>query len=742
MASSLMDAALAYAERGWKVFPLQPDAKEPYPGSRGFQDASSDPDQIREWWTAAPDSNIGLATGRGSGLYVIDIDEGVTSSGRPKTGEQTWEALEAQYGETPVTDAAATPNGGRHLLFQFPEDVDTLPSTVGRLGPDVDTRGDGGYIILSPSTVDGRQYQWLMDVGPGPLPTWVISRVMRLTPEAWAGEVTWTRSDDEMSKYVRSVVEREVESLSQAPEGTRNDHLNRSAFALATMGAHGAITEEHARAALADAAEANGHLGYADGMKTFLKTFASGWRAGLEKPREPWPPKPQSGGTLLDRGESVQHPPPDQWFGPDGLQAYDAAAYVFKMGPLAMDRGEEWWGYEHGVWRHRKNEVQNRVVAMLRNRFRNSHLTNIQAVIRSKVPTIPFEPIPEFINCLSGHLDWRTGELRPHSPDALSTVQLPWEWDPEATCPVFDKYLSDTLAPDIIPMVWEMIGYMMYSGNPLQVAFLLHGKGQNGKGTLIRVLKALLGEENITAASLTALSSGRFAVAELAGKIANLAGDIDATYQESTAQFKAITGEDVMYAERKFGHPFTFTSYAVPVFSANKIPGSADTSEGYRRRWVIIPFSRHFSDKEKDIHLTAKLLGEIQGIAAHGVMSLRTLMEREGFQYGETALRAQDDFARAIDVVREWAEDACDKDVDAWATRSSLYASFKAWCQVNGLQKPMKAGTFYERLEQAGYRPASRGNQGRGYYGLYVREQRMMGQDGFVGMSRMPGSES
>jgi putative DNA primase/helicase len=729
---SLLSAALAYAARGWMVFPVQPGSKEPHPGTHGFKDASSDPEVVRDLWVQhGMDSNIGLATGPDSGVYVVDVDEGTRKDGTPKVGETTLEALEAQHGDLPATLMAATPNRGRHLMFVYPAEAGRLGNTSGKLGTDLDTRGDGGYVLLAPSVVEGRSYTWLAELELAELPEWVVEAVVRTGVQETEYRAAVDRSDDDVSKYVLAVVDQEVEALSTTPEGQRNDRLNRAAFSLGQIAAHGALDEEFARAALWHAAEVNGHLSWANGPRTFLKTFASGWKAGMATPRTPWPPEDRDAG--LEFVVPRRHPDPSHWFDKEGLKAYEAAAYVTKLGPLAKDRAKEFWAYEGGVWRFRPEEVSDRVVAVLKNKYRNSHLTNIQTIVRSKAPVISFDPVPEVINCRNGMLDWRTGELKDHDPAAMSTVQLPWDWDPEAQCPAFHKFLEEVMEPDMVQMAWEFVGYMMYSGNPLQLAFMLHGKGRNGKGTLIRVLKALLGEENITAASLNSLSSNKFAVAELAGKLANLAGDIDATYQESTAQFKAITGEDVLYAERKFGHPFTFTSYAVPVFSANKIPGSADTSEGYRRRWVVLPFLRYFSEEEKDPYLSAKLLAELPGIAAHGVRALRVLMDRGRFEFGETALKAQDEFARAIDVVREWVDDACDRDPDAWSTRAALYQSFKSWCAANG-SKAMKAATFYERLDQAGFRAASKKGQSRGYYGLFVREMRMMGLEG---MSRM-----
>jgi putative DNA primase/helicase len=90
--------------------------------------------------------------------------------------------------------------------------------------------------------------------------------------------------------------------------------------------------------------------------------------------------------------------------------------------------------------------------------------------------------------------------------------------------------------------MWELIGYLTYSGNLLHKAVMLSGTGRNGKGTLLRVITALLGDDNTTSVSLHDLVNTRFSTASLFGKNANIAGDIDGGYIENTATFKAITG--------------------------------------------------------------------------------------------------------------------------------------------------------------------------------------------------------
>ena len=156
-----------------------------------------------------------------------------------------------------------------------------------------------------------------------------------------------------------------------------------------------------------------------------------------------------------------------------------------------------------------------------------------------------------------------------------------------AQCPRFEQFLADVLpqdcyrpAGDSAGFIWEVIGYTLYSGNPLHIAVLLLGNGRNGKGTLIRVLKRLVGDHNCTTVKLHDLVENRFRAGTLFGKLANLAGDLESRWLDNTAAFKAITGGDSVQGEYKYGAAFDFTPWALPFYSVNKPFGSADSSEG------------------------------------------------------------------------------------------------------------------------------------------------------------------
>ena len=143
--AELLNAALRYAELGYRVFPCVPGTKAPLT-AHGFHDASTDAEQIEGWWSRYPLANVGIAT---EGLIVIDID----------SESNTWPADPERMLELAAAPMALTPRGGSHRIFRQPAGKGWR-CTEGRLAPKVDTRADGGYIVAPPSVVEGKAYRW------------------------------------------------------------------------------------------------------------------------------------------------------------------------------------------------------------------------------------------------------------------------------------------------------------------------------------------------------------------------------------------------------------------------------------------------------------------------------------------------------------------------------------------------------------------------------------------------------
>ena len=448
------------------------------------------------------------------------------------------------------------------------------------------------------------------------------------------------------------------------------------------------------------------------------------------------------GHTITDLHGLVKDKPP----GDDGQSVVghdDGARFFAKgIGLLAQDlandvmlgvtcgfneAARQLYVYNNGVWRPNRDHIEEEIARLLGNRYRPSHARAVLDLIGFSPDTarITCDPQPRYINVPNGMLDWASGEMLGHSPDYRSTVQLPVEYHPEAICGAFEKWLAEVLPPDCYEstcdsegFIWEVIGYTMYSGNPLHAAVLLYGKGRNGKGTLIRVLKALLGERNCSAVGLHELTENRFRTATLYGKLANLAGDLDSRWIANTAAFKAITGGDLVQAEHKFGHPFEFTPWAFPFYSANKAFGSADSSEGWVSRWTVVPFPNTFDD-DPDRGLDAVLAApdELRGVMARGVRALPALMARGRFLQPESVIAAKTAFIEASDAVRSWVGEYCTLDFDAWTPRAKLYSIYQSRACMDG-SKTLGAREFYNRIEQIGGIVAAKRDGVRGFRGI------------------------
>lgn len=260
----LSRAAVDYAVRGWRVFPLHgvrggrcscrasdcsSPAKHPLV-RRGFREASADPSQVEAWWAQWPFANIGLITGAGSGVVVVDIDLPVAL-----------ESLDRVVDLLPRTLVGLTGGGGVHLVYR--SDDPELRNAAGRLPgirgpvPGVDLRANGGYIVAPPSIhSSGDRYSWLdpevpIVAAPGWLkqPKRVYVPIVVAAPKFSSGDGT---------PYGLVALRNECARVRSAPVGTRNHQLYRSAHALARLVAAGELLELAARSSLAEAGRGAG----------------------------------------------------------------------------------------------------------------------------------------------------------------------------------------------------------------------------------------------------------------------------------------------------------------------------------------------------------------------------------------------------------------------------------------------------------------------------------------------------
>ena len=273
-------SALALAERGWHVFPCVPGGKRPALRGSWQDHATIEPVRIGAWWSRAA-YNIGIACGP-SGLVVIDLDVPhgigeVSSAGGTSavSGADVLADLCDEHGRPyPVpTYAVATPSGGCHLYYAAPGSP--VRNSAGRLGPHIDVRADGGYVIGDGSRIGERAYTAQDARTPVPLPPW-IARLLTDRPPAGAS-LPVPRGGVQGTAYAMAALRDEARMVAAARPGTRNDTLNRAAFSLGQLVAAGLLPPLAVASTLADAAERAG-LPAGEARRTIRSGLAAGAR--------------------------------------------------------------------------------------------------------------------------------------------------------------------------------------------------------------------------------------------------------------------------------------------------------------------------------------------------------------------------------------------------------------------------------------------------------------------------------
>jgi P4 family phage/plasmid primase-like protien len=381
------------------------------------------------------------------------------------------------------------------------------------------------------------------------------------------------------------------------------------------------------------------------------------------------------------------------------LLAENAARAVTAFGPVGRGLDQQLWTFTDGVWIPGDREIHERIVDLLQNRYSIGHQRNIESYLMGmrELPVIESKPVGAYLNFRNLMLDWSTGTVYAHSEAVLSTVQLGCDWNPSARCGAWLGFLGQVVPTDAVPFMQELFGYLLYSGNPLEKAFMFIGSGRNGKGVTLAVANALLGPGNVSKVKLQDLGGNRFATADLFGRLANIAGDLDGTMLSSTGAFKEVVGNDEIRAERKGRDSFRFRPFAKHLFAANIVPMSVDTTVGFMDRWVVLKFPNHFDQPDTTLKDRLTSGAELEGVAAWAVEGLRRLMARGGFDLPPSMVEAKEEFELAVDPLRLFLREACDRREGDSTPISKVYPVYNAWCgqqQRKGLSKHQ----FNERI--------------------------------------------
>ena len=249
----------------------------------------------------------------------------------------------------------------------------------------------------------------------------------------------------------------------------------------------------------------------------------------------------------------------------------------------------------------------------------------------------------------------------------------------------------------------ECIGYCFYRRNELGKAFILTGDKSNGKSTFLDCMKAMLGEQNISALDLKELGD-RFSTAMMFGKLANIGDDIGDDFLQGSqvSIFKKVVTGNRIKAERKGQDPFEFNPFIKLLFSANDIPRMKDKTGAVLRRLVIIPFNATFSKESDDYdpYIKYKLIEQdcMEYFIRVGVEGLQRVIINQGFTQSEKVQNQLNEYEEENNPIIAFIAD-CGVDAIENEPTNEVYKRYQVFCAENSMQ-PMSNIVFSKQINK------------------------------------------
>jgi putative DNA primase/helicase len=313
---------------------------------------------------------------------------------------------------------------------------------------------------------------------------------------------------------------------------------------------------------------------------------------------------------------------------------------------------------------------------------------------------------PFLFNTLTGTLDLRTGQRRPHDPKDLLTKISPVASDPRAGCPRWMAFLHTAMAGDeeMIGYLQRVIGYAATASIREQVAFILWGGGANGKSTFLEVVKAALGEYAVSTKGATIMAGARPEsggspdpqIIALVGSRMVIAVETDEFGKLDEGRVKSLTGGDTITARDLHSKPISFQPTFKLFLATNHKPRIRGTDNGIWRRIHLIPWTVAVPPEEQDKDLKEKLLAELPGIL-DWIVAGAGAWHRDGLMPPKKVKAATDDYRAEMDTLAAYFAERCELGPTYRSGASELYKEYRDWADQGG-EHTMSQVLFGQRL--------------------------------------------
>jgi putative DNA primase/helicase len=700
-------AALSYLGLGWSSLALCPPdhvgvgrthgrtcqsrGKCPFGSWKDHQERRATERELRDKWESLPSCNVGVALGPVSGLVGVDVD-----------GEGGEVALQRiSNGAVPETLEFSTPGGGRRLLYKIPDGVKLRTTSEQQAGAHAELRlqAKGAQTVMPPSRHrNGGLYLWVTGHRPGEIepalaPDWLLRE---LAPDERKSN---RKPASQPGKKVR--------------EGGRNAHLASLAGSMRRKGSteqtiFAGIQSENIERCEPPLPEVE--------VRTIAGSIASYAPAPSENGEHPEvieaPDDPHRLARLF-LAERCRHPDTgtlrfwrEEWHSWDGaayrvVSEKELRAGVTEVAKAEMDRLNiiaQALAAQNGEEPPAARKVTSRLVADVAHALASLTLLPSKIEAPAWVGRKGRVPASEILACRNGlvYLPFLvSGQAHsiPPTPRFFSPNCLDFDFDAQAPSPADWFYFLNHLWPDdsqSIATLQDWMGYLLSPDTRQQKILLIVGPRRSGKGTIARVIRALLGPENVAGPTLSSLGTN-FGLWPLLRKTAAIVSDARLSGRTDSAtvteRLLSISGEDALTVDRKNLAPVTTKISARFVILTNELPRLGDASGALTGRMIVLRLTASWYGKE-DTTLTDRLLAELPSILRWAIVGWQRLRERGHFVQPESSKELVEELEELSSPISAFIEDCCRVGAGYKASVAKLFDRWKTWCETKGRKEP------------------------------------------------------
>lgn len=710
---SMKEWALYYAELGLAVFPLAYRNKVPAIEG-GCKAATTEKSKIERWWNQNPRYNIGIATGnKSNGLVVIDLD---VDKNKGIDGYEVLRDWQNKHGELPETWQSITGRGGYHYFYK---DTITHSNKVG-LYEGVDIRGEGGYIVAPPSVhPNGNTYEWEQEPKE-----YEIAQADDIVNDFFKGEKQRIDSEHKTNFKVPELI----------PEGKRVDTIVRLIASLRTKG----LDDDAIKAAVRVENEkrCNPPLKEKELEKAVFPALKRDWQVNSPYYNNFNAMNENDNKYVNEVLKKLNELNAVERFPMNDRGSADLFATIFKNVSRYNPTKKDWMYYDKTRWtadtegmRAKRNAkmladvlVRYSVTASLPDDKRQSYIKYAAGMMNYRNRNVMITDAKDLnffenteldkddflINCRNCVLDLSEDQPKvlEHNADLLLSKICNASYNPAATCTLWEKTVNEIMQGDTakIKYLQKMSGRFLTGDTSEEEFYIFFGATtRNGKSTITEILLYLLGDYATTISpeslAIKANKDSRTAspdIAKLAGTRLVVASEPPRRMLFDSSLVKTLTGRDTVSARFLHENEFQFKPKFKLILNSNYLPVISDKTVFSSNRVKVVPFERHFTEKEQNKHLKEQLQQEIDGILNWCIQGL-SLYRKEGLEPPTAVQIATHEYSEDSDKIGKFISECLEKSDQNLAAKD-VYEKYSQWCNDCGLGVDGRT-SFYEELK-------------------------------------------